>query len=173
MTVEGKVKYFNQEKGYGFIGAGVMGDHFFHITDVQGDVIPRVGDLAFFHPEPPKKEGGRPNAKNITIKQQTSNSRKNERPYYGKPTYEKAAGSRLGLGSIGGIIGAATLGPVGAIIGAIAGAYAGRDGEMVEITSPCLRCGGVGQVTSRAEGYIGFQCPQCKSFWRKRDSSKQ
>ena len=38
-----------------------------------------------------------------------------------------------------------------------------------EITSPCLRCGGTGHVTNIDENFIGFQCENCKSFWKKRN----
>lgn len=38
-----------------------------------------------------------------------------------------------------------------------------------EITSTCLRCGGTGHVTARSNNKIGFQCKDCKSFWKERD----
>jgi cold shock CspA family protein/predicted RNA-binding Zn-ribbon protein involved in translation (DUF1610 family) len=37
-----------------------------------------------------------------------------------------------------------------------------------KITSTCLKCGGIGEVTAQDGGYFGFQCPRCGAFWKKR-----
>ena len=34
----------------------------------------------------------------------------------------------------------------------------------------CIKCGDLGEVTAIDGGFIGFQCKNCKSFWKKRDA---
>ncbi|MBU0944726.1 MAG: cold shock domain-containing protein [Proteobacteria bacterium] len=169
--MNGTVKWFNKEKGFGFICVSGHDDYFFHVSHIQGSQLPDNGDSVTFLPEIGKK--GKPVATKVTITQKAS--RESVTPYYGKPRYEDVYGTQAGRGTVGGaIIGTLLGGPVGAIVGGILGAVAGdsvSDGKVhhrVEITSPCLRCGGVGQVTSEVDGRFGFQCPRCKKFWSKR-----
>lgn len=74
-------------------------------------------------------------------------------------------------------VGAAFLAPLGGVVG---GALGLKLGSMLDkavdkavpdvfITSECLRCGGVGNVTNINEDFIGFQCERCKKFWKKRN----
>jgi len=45
--VEGKVKFFNKEKGFGFITAD-EGDIFLHISKINENKIPKEGDTVVF-----------------------------------------------------------------------------------------------------------------------------
>jgi len=45
--VEGKVKFFNKEKGFGFIATD-EGDIFLHISKINEGVIPKEGDIVVF-----------------------------------------------------------------------------------------------------------------------------
>lgn len=44
--MQGKVKYFNTEKGYGFIQSDT-GDIFLHVSQINGPE-PRKGDIVYF-----------------------------------------------------------------------------------------------------------------------------
>lgn len=169
--MEGTVKWFNKEKGFGFISTAGSPDLFFHISAVAGTEPPSTGDSVSYIPSLGK--GGKAAAINIAITKVADKGR----PYYGKPTYRTDVSvepsmkipAGIGLGVVGAMVG----GPIGAIIGAALGGVMGR-GEKVttqqrEITSPCIKCGGTGQVTARVDGFIGFQCKTCRSFWRKRE----
>ena len=78
-------------------------------------------------------------------------------------------GPATALGWLGAVIG----GPIGGILGATIGAVIGTNQEeitrQVEITNPCIRCGGKGHVTARLDERTGFQCPTCKNFWKVPD----
>jgi CspA family cold shock protein len=165
--MNGTVKWFNKEKGFGFICVSGHDDYFFHVSHIQGSQLPDNGDSVTFLPELGKK--GKLVATKVTIIQKAI--RESGTPYYGKPRYENVYGTQAGRGTVGGvIIGTLLGGPVGGIFGAVAGDSVsdGKVHHKVEITSPCLRCGWVGQVTSEVDGRFGFQCSRCKKFWSKR-----
>jgi len=46
--IEGKVKWFNNEKGFGFIYTNELDDHFFKVKDIAGFDLPNVGDVVEF-----------------------------------------------------------------------------------------------------------------------------
>lgn len=50
MRVNGKIKTYNNSKGFGFIRDENGEDRFFHITDVQSDKEPQVQQLVEFRP---------------------------------------------------------------------------------------------------------------------------
>jgi len=45
---EGKVKWLNNEKGFGFIYTNELDDHFFRVKDINGFDLPNVGDVVEF-----------------------------------------------------------------------------------------------------------------------------
>lgn len=63
-AVRGKIKWFSQEKGYGYIVGDADQDYYFNIRDVQGADLPRNGDLVTFV-EGQGKKG--PRAKSVVI----------------------------------------------------------------------------------------------------------
>jgi CspA family cold shock protein len=172
--MNGKVKWFNKTKGFGFISVASGEDHFFHVTQVKDDTPPGEGDMVSFTPGDGKN--GKPTAINVIITEKAlpgSNA-----PYYGTAQYTDVYVRKSGTGHAGkGAIGGATVGtiiggPVGGLVlgfvGTVMGAMAcDVEAKKVEITSTCLRCGGTGQVTSEVDGRLGFQCQRCKKFWSK------
>ena len=52
--MEGKVKFFNISKNYGFIDDGGM-DYFFHVTDVEGPKLLESGDVVSFESQQEEK----------------------------------------------------------------------------------------------------------------------
>lgn len=187
----GHIKWFSNDRGYGFIQVLEHPDYFFHVTQVQGDRLPSPGDAVTFVPG--KREDGRPQALEIMFDSAFASSpapkMRTEKPYFGKQTFEyKENEAYLTVPQ-----GIATFAFIGFLVGyfafdggwilnsviAIASGLLGRyvalnqkGGPYIkgaEITSTCLKCGGVGQVTARDGGQIGFQCPDCKSFWKRRE----
>ncbi len=172
--MDGTVKYFNANRGFGFIVTPGEMDRFFHISQVNDSNPPRVGDTVAF--ELASGRDGRSTATNIQITSRKPTQ--SERPYYGKPKYrtvmvpkDTPAAQHLVGGAILGAIGLAIGGPIGGLIGAGLGAALAQntEGKEVEITSPCIRCGGAGQITASVNGWTGFQCKTCSHFWRVRD----
>ncbi|WP_137486266.1 cold shock domain-containing protein, partial [Escherichia coli] len=62
--MEGVIKWFSEEKGYGFITAANNIDYYFHVSDIKGSLLPEKGQNAHFNAESTSK-GHR--AKNITL----------------------------------------------------------------------------------------------------------
>ena len=72
--MEGKIKWFSEEKGYGFIFGNDGKDRFFHVSAVTGAVLPNNGDQVTFDSMIGKKGL---KAQNVVIsKTQTGNSSK-------------------------------------------------------------------------------------------------
>ncbi|MGR5118131.1 cold shock domain-containing protein [Vibrio astriarenae] len=47
--MEGKVKWFSNEKGYGFITSNSGKDHYFNVQGVNGSSLPNIGDQVEFN----------------------------------------------------------------------------------------------------------------------------
>lgn len=142
--MHGKIKWFNGDKGFGYIHTENSEDHFFHITKVNGSEIPKPGDTVRF--ESLTTKDGRLRAENVVIIQKSPDTC-DKQPYYGKPTY-------------------ATRQPRAGLLGAIFDALDDSPTEIL-VTSQCLKCGGTGHVTGKSDKYVGFQCNQCLRHWRE------
>lgn len=64
VAMQGKVKWFSVEKGYGYIAGNGIPDHYFNIRDVHGAELPGNGDVVTFESSPGKKG---PRAKSVVI----------------------------------------------------------------------------------------------------------
>ena len=53
--LEGKIKFFNKDKGFGFIYTNKFDDHFFNVKDVDGFDLPNRGDIVKFESNSGKK----------------------------------------------------------------------------------------------------------------------
>ena len=179
--MEGKVKWFGKDKGYGFIRVPGGEDYFFHVSQVQGVGSISEGDIVSFSPSVGRND--KLAAASVVVK--SRKPKQSGRPYYGKATYRKEVvkpakdgtskvGNAWGMGIIGAFAGGSAGGPIGVVAGAVIGAIYGhmdgedKDGEAgvtkkIEITSPCIKCGGEGQVTAQVDGRTGFQCRACGS----------
>ena len=82
-VMDGKVKWFSSEKGYGFISVPEMEDFFFHVSQVKGNELPNIGDEVTFSAVSGKN--GKPAADDVVITGRQSPKPKTA--YYGKPTY--------------------------------------------------------------------------------------
>jgi CspA family cold shock protein len=163
--MEGTVKWFTEEKGFGFIViTGRPNDLFFHISEYRSEQKIKSGDKVRFDIGIGKQS--KEAAMNIYFVARGNpiecvrNTVSPHKQYYGKPTKTKdlsAEGRRFGLLGTGG--------PIDRILGGWFGSM--FDGK--EVTSTCLKCGGTGHVTAIDENFIGFQCSNCRSFWRKRN----
>lgn len=49
--IKGKVKFYNEKKGYGFITDETGSDIFFHATGVKGNTVLEEGDEVIFKTE--------------------------------------------------------------------------------------------------------------------------
>jgi len=81
--VQGKIKWFSEEKGYGYIVGDDQKDYYFSIREVQGADLPRNGDVVTFEGGEGKK-GPRATAVTIIAKsasraQPSSNPRSDDR----------------------------------------------------------------------------------------------
>lgn len=65
--MEGKVKWFSSEKGYGYIVGEDTKDYYFNVSQVQGSDLPRNGDVVNYEPSQGKK-GPRASAVRIKIR---------------------------------------------------------------------------------------------------------
>lgn len=73
--MKGRIKWFSNEKGFGFVVGDDGEDRFFSVRDLQGIELPKNGDFVEFQPTEGKKG---PKAKNIKI------TKKGERNLAGK-----------------------------------------------------------------------------------------
>jgi CspA family cold shock protein len=170
--MHGIIKWFSNEKGYGFITDMLGTNIFFHVSSIRGADLPSVGDSVSFNTQEGKKG---PVAVDIEIVAKCAGAHK--KPFYGKKIEREEVvtpgSSKVGTAAGLGVLGAMLGGPIGATLGAILGGAIGKDEEgvtkKVTITSLCIRCGDKGLVTSRINERTGFQCPTCGSFWKVPD----
>lgn len=73
--MQGTVKWFSSEKGYGFITSETGEDHYFNVQSINGASLPSNGDSVQFESKPGNKG---PRAINITITAKVSSQ--NTRP---------------------------------------------------------------------------------------------
>lgn len=73
--MQGTVKWFSQEKGYGFITSERGEDHYFNVQSILGANLPSNGDKVSFEAKPGKKG---PRAFNVAIIEKAAPS-KNQR----------------------------------------------------------------------------------------------
>lgn len=167
--MEGTIKYFNSNRGFGFIHVPGEPDRFFHISELKDPEPPNIGDSVTF--EVAAGKDGRPIAVQVQIAVRKPAGPRT--PYYAKPTYrtvpaETPASQTLTGAGLLGAIGLLIGGPFGGIIGAGIGATLAEKKKQEEITSPCIKCGGVGSTTATVDGWTGFQCKTCHHFWKVR-----
>lgn len=169
----GNVKLIFNDKGYGFISVrNQPHDIYFKTKDVIGNRALRIGDCV--EVEAYRSGPGKVTARKVVLQSADTSAKMKsqdqrharQRPYYGKPTEVKEAGSTVGTVVAGAVIGS-LFGPVGAVIGAIVGA-SGRESTR-PVSQICLKCGGTGHVTAITTSHIGFQCERCRSFWKQRN----
>lgn len=55
--MDGVVKWFSVEQGYGFITDGNNKDYYFHVSDVKGVLLPKIGHNVSFDAEDNKAKG--------------------------------------------------------------------------------------------------------------------
>lgn len=166
----GNVKVIFNDKGYGFISVrNQPHDIYFKTKDVTGSRALRIVDCV--EVEAYRSGPGKVTARKVVLhsaatsaKTKTQNHQQTyQRPYYGKPTVVKEAGSTVGTVVAGAVVGG-LLGPVGAVVGALIGAGASESARL--LSQVCLKCGGTGHVTAITASHIGFQCEHCRSFWK-------
>ncbi len=75
--MQGTVKWFSQEKGFGFITSENGEDHYFNVQSVQGANLPANGDKVSFESKPGNK-GLRAFNVSIISKAPQQNSRHND-----------------------------------------------------------------------------------------------
>ena len=66
MVLRGKIKFFNAERGWGFITRRPGGDLFVHISSVEGGETPQIDDECEFEIGTDERSG-RPQARNVKL----------------------------------------------------------------------------------------------------------
>ncbi|WP_233679370.1 cold shock domain-containing protein [Klebsiella oxytoca] len=79
--MDGVVKWFSEEQGYGFITDKDNNDYYFHISNVKGTVIPKNSQNVFFDVEDNK-------AKNISLTRKKESTFKILSPDYRKSIFD-------------------------------------------------------------------------------------
>lgn len=178
--MEGRIKKYITEKGFGFIVSNSHpADIFFHMSEYRSEQAIADGDKVVF--ELGIGKNNKPAAKNIRFLErgapvqnhnqyQQQNQNQNQRPNYGKPTSTKEYVAKNSGGSLAGIaIGLLLGGPLGGLVGGVLGSGGFESSPGKKITSTCIKCGGTGNVTHIDDNFIGFQCANCRSFWKSRN----
>jgi cold shock protein len=88
--LQGRVKYFNPDKGYGFIITDNGVDYFYHVSDVKDVKLTEVGDTVQFEVGNNKKGEC---AKEIKVISKAKETKVTEQPQQKSPTF-----GWLGLG---------------------------------------------------------------------------
>jgi len=71
--MQGRVKWFSNEKGYGFITSDDGTDHYFNVKSVNGSELPREGDIVKFD----SKQGNKGfRAEDVSIEVRKTSSQK-------------------------------------------------------------------------------------------------
>ncbi|EHT14894.1 TPA: cold shock domain-containing protein [Raoultella ornithinolytica] len=79
--MDGVVKWFSEEQGYGFITDKDNNDYYFHISNVKGTVIPKNSQNVFFDIEDNK-------AKNVSLTRKKESTFKILSPDYRKSIFD-------------------------------------------------------------------------------------
>lgn len=66
----GRIKWYNSDRGYGFIRTADAREFFAHVSQVQGDYEPLKGDAVEFSID--RGKDGRPFARRIVIKSEAA-----------------------------------------------------------------------------------------------------
>jgi cold shock CspA family protein len=74
--MQGTVKWFSQEKGFGFITSDAGQDHYFNVQSIIGAKLPSNGARVDFDPEENKKG---PRAKNVIITAKAPSTQKSQK----------------------------------------------------------------------------------------------
>ncbi|MEW5792639.1 MAG: cold shock domain-containing protein [Pseudomonadota bacterium] len=82
--MQGKIKWFSEEKGYGYIVGDDGKDYYFNVREVHGAELPGNGDVATFSPGQGKKG---PRATSVVL---TGKSQSNSQPNGGRRPDDRA-----------------------------------------------------------------------------------
>lgn len=178
--MNGAIKTLKTDKGYGFLTSADGTELFFHFSQVRDTAALYVGAPVSYTLGTGRN--GKPAAIGVSVcpRDMTAPRPVATRSYFGKDVHvEREEVSRepdlpvqAAAALVGAGIGALVAGPVGALIMAGVGSALGEKKNVtqrkVPVTRTCLRCGGTGKPTAESRGLIGFQCENCRSFWRER-----